>query len=141
MKGDVLMNQKNDKEILFRGDPIVQIMATPHPGNKIIYLNEEAINEVKSFSEELSLLEVSDLVLSKLSEKPANIKFLAALERRGETYEVLPETILAYAKHGEDDYKVEGLFSKRMEYVAPESGEKIKLSMTYTNIKRKIKNN
>ena len=37
MKGDVLMNQKNDKEILFRGDPIVQIMATPHPGNKIIY--------------------------------------------------------------------------------------------------------
>ena len=78
MKGDVLMNQKNDKEILFRGDPIVQIMATPHPGNKIIYLNEEAINEVKSFSEELSLLEVSDLVLSKLSEKPANIKFLAA---------------------------------------------------------------
>ena len=87
MKGEVLMNQKNDKEILFRGDPIVQIMATPHPGNKIIYLNEEAINEVKSFSEELSLLEVSDLVLSKLSEKPANIKFLAALERRGETYE------------------------------------------------------
>ena len=73
------MNQKNDKEILFRGDPIVQIMATPHPGNKIIYLNEEAINEVKSFSEELSLLEVSDLVLSKLSEKPANIKFLAAI--------------------------------------------------------------
>lgn len=54
---------------------------------------------------------------------------------------MLPETILAYAKHGKDDYKVEGLFSKRIEYVAPESGEKIKLSMTHTNIKRKIKNN
>ena len=33
MKGDVLMNQKNDKEILFRGDPIVQIMATPPEAN------------------------------------------------------------------------------------------------------------
>ena len=132
------MNQ-NNKEILFRGDPIVQIMATPHPGNKMIYLNEKAINEVKSFSEELNLFEVNDLIISKLSNKPANIKFLAALERRGESFEVLPETILAYAKENEDEYKVEGLFSKRMEYISPEEGEKVKLSMTYTNIKNMVK--
>lgn len=135
------MKKANNNEILFRGDPIVQIMATPHPGNKVIYLNENAINEIKSFSEELSLLEVSDLILSKLSKKPADIKILAAMERRGEAYDVLPETILAYAKVAEDNYKLEALISKRMEYIAPESGERVKLSMTYTNIKKKVKNN
>lgn len=135
------MRKANNNEILFRGDPIVQIMATPHPGNKVIYLNEIAINEIKSFSEELSLLEVSDLILSKLSKKPVDIKILAAMERRGEAYEVLPETILAYAKVAEDNYKLEALISKRMEYIAPESGEEVKLSMTYTNIKKKVKNN
>lgn len=135
------MKKANNNEILFRGDPIVQIMATPHPGNKVIYLNENAINEIKSFSEELSLLEVSDLILSKLSKKTADIKILAAMERRGEAYEVLPETILAYAKAAEDNYKLEALISKRMEYIAPESGEEVKLSMTYTNIKKKVKNN
>ncbi len=133
------MEKEGRKEVTFRGDPLFQVMTTPQHNQKVFFLNENAINEVKSYSEEIDLFNVSDLVLSKLSEKQANIKFLLALERCGEIESHLPETLIAYAQTGEDEYKLEGVFSERKEYIAPETGEEVKLNYTYSNKKIKVK--
>ena len=133
------MEKEVRKEVTFRGDPLFQVMATPQLNQKVFFLNENALNEIKSYSEDIDLFNVPDLVLSKLLEKQANIKFLLALERCGETESHLPETLIAYAQTGEDEYKLEGVFSKRKEYIAPETGEEVKLNYTYSNKKMKVK--
>lgn len=116
----------------FRQDPMIKIDELNQLEDKILYLNEIGMDEVKSYSTIILNSYVPEEFSKQfLGENEENTFFLKASAGIDEEGREFPETYFAIKKTKDEDfpYKILGLYSIGSCYVSPQEGEEIYLKM------------
>lgn len=116
----------------FREDPMIKIDELNQLENKILYLNEIGMDELKSYStiilNSYVPKEFSTQFLGANEENTFFLKASAGIDEEGREF---PETYFAIKNTKDEDfpYKILGLYSFGSCYVSPQEGEEIYLKM------------
>lgn len=116
----------------FRQDPMVEIEQLKPLGEKILYLNETGMRELKSYSAITSNSFIpQEFRKNFLGKNQENMFFLRATAGIDEENIEYPETYLAIENTQDEyfPYKILGLYSLGDCYLTPAEGEKVCLKM------------
>lgn len=116
----------------FREDPMMKIDELNQLENKILYLNEIGMDELKSYStiilNSYVPKEFSTQFLGANEENTFFLKASAGIDEEGREF---PETYFAIENTKDEDfpYKILGLYSFGNHYIFPKVGEEVYLKM------------
>ena len=129
----------NEKEIItFEIDPMIKMMDFRNIKDKIFYLNETALNEIRLYSYELKEGNIPGFFNYYLQSGKKEDRFFllaaAGIDEEGEEY---PETYFAMENTEDEDYpsKIIGMYSLGQFYIAPDKGREIYLNMVKGKVK------
>ncbi len=116
----------------FRQDPMIKIEELNQLEDKILYLNETGMDELKSYSTIISKSYVPEEFVTQFPGKnEKNTFFLKASAGIDEEGREFPETYFAIENTKDEDfpYKILGLYSFGNHYISPKVGEEVYLKM------------
>ena len=116
----------------FRQDPMIEIDKLDQLGDKILYLNETGMDELKSYSRiilDFPIPEEFNKQFPNANEE--NTFFLKSTEGIDDEGREFPETyfVIENTKNEDFPYKILGLYSFGNCYISPQVGEEIYLKM------------
>ena len=116
----------------FRQDPMIEIDKLDQLGDKILYLNETGMDELKSYSRIILDFPIPDEFNKQFpnanEENTFFLKSTAGIDDEGREF---PETyfVIENTKNEDFPYKILGLYSFGNCYISPQVGEEIYLKM------------
>lgn len=128
----------NNKIIKFRKDPMSAIEDLGRIEDKVIYLNEAGIEEIKSYSFIVNADQLPENFRSKIPNMNTENRYaLLTTEGIDEVGDVFPETYFAIENvdNGEFNSKILGMYSIRGLYLSPAKGEEIYLKLSRNKVK------
>ena len=124
------------KIIEFTGDPMLQLEKFKDMEKYIFYLNQESIDEIKSYSKELN----KDIPLY-FSNKKSSFVLLAegGIDEEGNEF---PDTYIGISNTQNEDYPYcfSAIYASDFQYARPENGEAIFLKKNSPKLKKVIVN-
>lgn len=118
--------------IEFNGDPMMELEKFEDMDKYIFYLNQESLNEIKSYSDELN-----DDIPQFFSDKRSDFIFFAkgGVDEKGNEF---PDTYIGvnYTHNEEYPYTFSGIYASDLQYTKPENGEEIFLKKTDLNLQK-----
>lgn len=116
----------------FRQDPMIEIDKLDQLGDKILYLNETGMDELKSYSRIILDFPIPEEFNKQFpnanEENTFLLKSTAGIDDEGREF---PETyfVIENTKNEDFPYKILGLYSFGNCYISPQVGEEIYLKM------------
>ncbi len=128
----------NNKIIKFKKDPMAAIEDLGNLEDKVIYLNEEGIEEIKSYSYIINVNQLPENFKSQIPNMNTENRYaLLTTEGIDEDGDTFPETYFAIENvdNGEFQSKILGMYSVRGLYLPPVEGEEIYLKLSRNKVK------